>query len=75
MVNYKLGVPEGPTQVYNNAGILLQEGRYLQGKEDGEWKFYSSSGELEFIGNYNQGHETGIWYRFEKGKKKVYKRY
>jgi antitoxin component YwqK of YwqJK toxin-antitoxin module len=58
-----------------NAGILIQEGYYLHGKEDGEWKFYTSTGELEFTGSYSQGRETGIWYRYEKGKKKVYKRY
>lgn len=68
-------MPEGATLVYNETGILIQEGYYLHGKEDGEWKFYTVTGELEFTGSYSQGRETGIWYRYEKGKRKVYKRY
>ncbi|MBK8291158.1 MAG: hypothetical protein IPK96_09625 [Flammeovirgaceae bacterium] len=75
LINYEKGQPHGPTVLFNDFGIRIQEGGYRNGLEDGEWKFYTTAGELEFIGSYKDGNPTGTWYQFVKGKRKVYKKY
>lgn len=46
---------------YSEAGKVLSEGKYVDGKEHGLWRDFHPNGVLASEGNYEHGLEHGEW--------------
>jgi len=54
------GNKQGPWLIYDE-GILIAQGRYLDGQPDDLWKYWYKSGQNKEEGHYNKGVKNGIW--------------
>jgi len=46
---------------YSEAGVVISEGHYVNGKEHGEWRDFHPNGKLAALGTYENGIEVGEW--------------
>jgi len=50
----------GKYQVFNQTGLLIEQGHFKKGLKDGTWKFWNDKGDLIQITIYNEGLKHGI---------------
>lgn len=64
---YHRGLPDGLTEEYDENGVRIVCGRYVEGLEEGEWVYMR--GEERTEGRYKDGQRSGLWksYWHEKG--------
>jgi hypothetical protein len=51
----------GEFRAFAKSGVLLEQGRFRNGKKDGNWFSYYPDGKLECRGNYKKGSAIGKW--------------
>lgn len=59
---YYNGLKDGLSEEFDESGILVEKGEYLEGKEDGFW--ITSTGDHCYRGTYRDGLRTGLWEGF-----------
>ncbi len=52
----------GPFVEYSEAGAVVAEGSYANGREDGLWREFHPNGNVAAEGHYRAGHEVGVWH-------------
>ena len=58
-ITYELTNGNGKIKEYNDKGILIFEGEYLNGEKNGKVKEYNDEGKLIFEGEYLNGKKNG----------------
>ena len=51
--------PDGFYRKWNDKGILLEEGNYLDGARSGNWVYHYTNGKVSFEGNFRDGEPDG----------------
>lgn len=65
--DFHRGLPDGLTEEYDENGVRIACGHYVEGLEEGEWTYVR--GEERTEGRYKDGQRSGLWksYWHEKG--------
>ena len=66
---YDIGL-NGPYESYNEEGVLVSKGQYVDGRKDGEWRIYFFDGKLSHVQTYKDDFGIGTWvsYNYNTGK-------
>ena len=69
LAKYDLGL-NGPYESYNEEGVLISKGQYIDGRKNGEWRFYFFDGKLSEVKTYKDDFGVGTWtsYHYSNGK-------
>jgi uncharacterized protein len=58
--NYHIGLRDGLSTQYDEAGKIIEEGEFVNGNEDGPW--FEQIGDTYTRGTYRDGLRNGMWY-------------
>jgi len=69
LAKYDLGL-NGPYESYNEEGVLVSKGQYIDGRKNGEWRHYFFDGKLSHVQTYKDDFGIGTWvsYNYNTGK-------
>jgi antitoxin component YwqK of YwqJK toxin-antitoxin module len=69
LAKYDLGL-NGPYASYNEEGVLVSKGQYVDGRKNGEWRTYFFDGKLSHVQTYKDDFGIGTWvsYNYNTGK-------
>ena len=69
LAQYDLGL-NGPYESYNEEGVLISKGQYVDGRKNGEWRTYFFDGKLSEVKSYKDDFGIGTWvsYNYNTGK-------
>ena len=63
---FSKGKMEGPFTNWNEYGLPVLKGEWLNGKKNGIWTEYYDIGTKEFEGEYMDNEESGLWTHFDR---------
>jgi len=76
IVTYKLGVYNGKYIQFNETGVAVVDGQYVNDKKDGEWLYRQRDSRVIRKENYKEGKPSGTWTEYyENGNLRQQKSY